>query len=139
HLVMAFKKVFHLVFPVTLFLFSNIIAFSQQHFILFSHLSTADGLSSPVVTDILQDRSGFLWIATNNGLNRYDGRSFETFRHQADEHSLIHASVLSICEDTAGRIWAGTSHGMSRFDGDTKTFQRFLLKPIVDNEELTNR
>lgn len=135
---MAFKHIFQLVSTVALFFLSETIAFSQQQFILFSHLSTADGLSSPVVTDILQDRSGFLWIATNNGLNRYDGRSFETFRHQADEHSLIHASVLSICEDTAGRIWAGTSHGMSRFDGGTKTFQRFLLKPIVDNEELTN-
>src|SRR5438046_643202 len=119
HSVMAFKHIFHLVSSVTLFFLSETIAFSQQQFILFSHLSTADGLSSPVVTDILQDRNGFLWIATNDGLNRYDARSFEAFRHQADEHSLIHASVLSICEDTTGRIWAGTSHGMSRFDPQT--------------------
>lgn len=125
--------------PVWLILISHQ-AKSQQQYLLFHHLSTPDGLSSPIVNDIIQDHEGFIWIATNEGLNRYDGKNFEIFRPQkSDEHSLIHSSVRSVCVDTSDQIWAGTSKGISRFNKKTKSFSRFLLAGEKTGDEFANR
>ena len=47
----------------------------------FTHLTTNDGLSQGYVVDILQDRRGFMWFATRDGLNRYDGYTFVVYKH----------------------------------------------------------
>lgn len=113
---------------------------SQQQYLLFRHLSTSDGLSSPIVSDITQDHEGFIWIATNEGLNRYDGKSFEVFRPQkSDEHSLIRSTVYTVCIDSSDHVWAGTSRGISRFNKQTKSFTRFLLAGEKAGDELVNR
>ena len=80
----------------------------------FERLSIEEGLSQSVVNDILQDSTGFLWLATQSGLNRWDGYGFEIYRHDdADPGSLPHDWVLTLLEDRAatGRLRARRGSG----------------------------
>lgn len=79
---------------------------------VFDHFSLQEGLSQSVVTDVTQDHMGFLWIGTQDGLNRYDGFEFEVFRHaSADTQSLPANYVQTMICDRAGRLWVGTLAG----------------------------
>jgi ligand-binding sensor domain-containing protein len=61
---------------------------------------------------IVQDRKGFLWFATQDGLNRYDGYSFKVFRHNPDDrHSISDNSINTLTIDSAGVLWIGTLGG----------------------------
>ncbi|MES1220724.1 MAG: two-component regulator propeller domain-containing protein, partial [Bacteroidota bacterium] len=94
----------------------------------FQNLTINDGLSQGMVNQILQDRYGFMWFATKDGLNRYDGYHFKTYRHDADDtSSLTDSYVQSLLEDSHGRIWAGTSSGnVDFFDHATGKFQHII-------------
>ena len=89
----------------------------------FLHLTINEGLSQNVVNAILQDRRGFMWFGTEDGLDRYDGYTFRTFSKNPDDpHSLCDDNVRTLCQDRAGRIWAGTANGVSVFDPVTEQF-----------------
>ena len=73
---------------------------AQVPAVRFEHLSVEDGLSHSAVLDITQDRYGFLWFATANGLSRYDGYGFVLFRHDpADPESLSGSYATKVLED----------------------------------------
>ncbi len=89
-----------------------------------------DGLSHNTVTALLQDREGFLWIGTSDGLNRYDGYDFVVYRHDRfDSTSLSNNVVKALLEDQAGTLWVGTDGGLDRFDRRTGRFIRYSLRP----------
>ncbi len=99
----------------------------------FQHLSIEDGLSQGMVGSIIQDRSGFMWFATKDGLNRYDGYSFKVFRHDAqDSSSLRDNHVLEVFEDHTGLIWLGTNSGVDVFDPATEIFHHFPSGPMQE-------
>jgi ligand-binding sensor domain-containing protein/two-component sensor histidine kinase len=77
-----------------------------------------------MVIRIFQDRYGFMWFATLDGLNRYDGYRFTVYRHDAqDQSSITESFVQAIFEDSKGRLWIGTaSGGLDLFDRETETF-----------------
>lgn len=93
---------------------------------IFHSLSLKDGLSQSTVNDVLQDSRGFLWFATENGLNRYDGRSIRRFmRDQSNPHALPSDFIWSIAEDAAGDLWLATEGaGLVRWRRDTGHFSR---------------
>ncbi|MCP5048519.1 MAG: response regulator [bacterium] len=99
--------------------------------ITFRHLSMEDGLSQGTVRDIIQDRRGFMWFGTQNGLNRYDGYEFTVYKYSPGEPgSLSNNFIHSLCEDRRGMIWIGTKNGgLNRFDPATLKFTRFLHEP----------
>jgi len=73
--------------------------------IRFEHISLDQGLSHSTVTCIIQDSMGFLWVGTQDGLNKYDGYGFKVYRHDAgNPESLSSNFVLSLHEDTSGNI-----------------------------------
>ncbi|MDX1913615.1 MAG: two-component regulator propeller domain-containing protein [Saprospiraceae bacterium] len=84
---------------------------------LFENLGAAEGLSQGMIFDMLQDQKGFIWLATKDGLNRYDGYSFRVFQNDPfDPFSLSDNEVQTLLEDKLGRIWAGTAaNGVSVF------------------------
>jgi len=86
--------------------------------IVFENITTAQGLSQNTVTSILQDKKGFLWFGTRDGLNRYDGYGFRIYRHTpGDPNSLVDNIVLALLEDRDGKLWIGTEGGgISVFD-----------------------
>ncbi len=75
--------------------------------------TTADGLASDMITDITQDDQGFLWVATEEGVSRFDG---VTFRSYGMRDGLPYPGVDSIREDAVKRLWAGTRGGLCWFD-----------------------
>ena len=99
-------------------------AFGVGRNIRFEHLSTNDGMSHASVMDILQDHHGFMWFATQEGLNRFDGYDFVIYEHDyRDATSLADDWVWSLCLDDDNNIWIGTNNGgLNYFDQNTKSF-----------------
>ncbi len=96
----------------------------------FSHLTVDDGLSQATVHDILQDKQGFMWLATQRGLNRYDGRRITVYKSiPFDTTSLEGDWVVTLLEGRDGRIWVGTMDGLFAFDPTTEHFVRFGHDP----------
>jgi ligand-binding sensor domain-containing protein/signal transduction histidine kinase len=100
----------------------------------FSHLTTNDGLSQGYVTAILQDRRGFMWFATRDGLNRYDGNTFVVYKNNPnDPTSLSSNFIQALSEDDHGDLWIATNTGVNRFDPTTEHFARYLHDPNNPN------
>lgn len=85
---------------------------------IFNRITTENGLSSAQVTDILQDKKGYIWIGTTEGLNRYDGYSFRLFQQDPDNIRSIQSNYIQkLFEDKSGRIWIFlSSGGISYYD-----------------------
>ena len=102
----------------------------------FDHLSTEDGLSYPEVYHIIQDDQGFIWLATAEGLNRYDGYEFKVYKHdQSDLTSLSrnHVEVIEQDNQDPNIFWVATHNGLNKFDRRTETFTRYLPNPEDPN------
>ncbi|MBN2369707.1 MAG: PAS domain-containing protein [Vicinamibacteria bacterium] len=101
--------------------------------IKFGHLTADDGLSRNWVQCVLKDTRGFLWIGTQNGLNRYDGRKFTIYRHSpGDPHSLPSSVIGGLYEDRRGRLWIGSGWGrggLALYDRDMDRFIRVPYGP----------
>lgn len=111
-----------------IFFFASIQAKSQHYH--FSPLTVENGLSEGHVFDILQCRDGFLWIATRDGLNRFDGYNFKVFQQQNDQvHGISSNYVYTIFEDQEGILWLGTRNGLNRFDPKTEHFKAYTHDP----------
>jgi len=105
----------------------------------FQHLSLEQGLSQSHVNAILQDRHGFLWLATQDGLNRYDGYRFRVFKHDAqDPASLSDNTVWALFEDRQGTLWVATDGGgLDQWNAATESFVHFRHDP-KDAKSLSN-
>ncbi|MBP1466441.1 hypothetical protein EYB53_012070 [Candidatus Chloroploca sp. M-50] len=97
----------------------------------FEHLTIDDGLSQNAGLALLQDRQGYLWIGTQDGLNRYNGYTLTHFKHDPDDPaSLSHNSIIALYEDRDGLLWIGTwGGGLNRFDPATQQFTRYAPDP----------
>jgi len=93
-------------------------AAAQPSHINFTSLTSRDGLLSNSVNAILKDRYGLMWIATDDGLNKFDGTNFTVYRHQAGDSSSLRANeILALYEDPGGNLWVGSSGGaISQYD-----------------------
>ena len=109
-------------------LFIQINSFGQNK-VNFERYSVKDGLSSSVVNSICQDRYGFLWIATENGLNRFDGYKFKVYKHDPnDSTSLPGDNIISVMEDHEGNIWVAGYEVLAKLDRSTDHFIRFTIE-----------
>ncbi len=108
--------------------------YSQK--IHFERISTNEGLSNNLIYDIIQDSSGFLWIATDDGLNRYDGYEFKVFRNDPnDKNSLSDNSVWSLAVDKSGKLWIGTKTGwLNCYDPLTEKFSKWYIASEITKE-----
>lgn len=94
----------------------------------FTSLSVENGLSQQTVNAIFQDKDGYMWFATRNGLNRYDGYEFKVFRkNYHDKHSLCGNEIQCITQDSAKDLWIGTIEGINRIDYETGEIHRYIL------------
>jgi ligand-binding sensor domain-containing protein/class 3 adenylate cyclase len=112
----------------------NAMSGRQDNDIVFHRLNTEQGLSQSNVYAIAQDRIGFMWIATADGLSRYDGSTFKVFRRiPGDKTTLSDNFITALLEDrpsAAGTLWVGTRDGgLNRFDNASGTFTAFKNNP----------
>lgn len=108
---------------------SSLLLKSQDNF-QFTHLTVNDGLSQSQAYSILQDSHGYLWIGTQDGLNRFDGYELKVYKNDPfDSTTLTHNWVWSIEEDNDQNLWIGTFQGLCKYDRRTDRFQQFYHDP----------
>ncbi len=110
----------------TIFITCWVFVANAQNPPAYESISTAQGLSQGMIFDLLQDTEGFIWVATKNGLNRYDGYSFKIYANDPyNPHSLSSNTIVKLFEDSKGRIWVGTENaGLNVYDKQSGKFYR---------------
>ena len=110
-----------------------------SRYLRFGRLASEDGLSSNQTYNIVQDNHGFMWFATADGLNRYDGASVKVYRHNPDDpSSLGHNFIRSLVVDQSGVLWIGTwGGGLNQYDREKDAFIRYQHDPD-DPSSLSN-
>jgi signal transduction histidine kinase/ligand-binding sensor domain-containing protein/CheY-like chemotaxis protein len=117
---------------VFLSLFCSLLMFgygtAEGQVLRFKRLTAEQGLSQSSVNCFLEDSRGYMWIGTEDGLNRYDGYEFSVFKNEpGNSNSLPDNSISAIVEDFKGNLWIGTRHeGLVKYDPVTKKFIRYL-------------
>ena len=105
-------------------------AFTQTPPIQFQHFSVEQGLSNNQVSAFIQDKNGFIWIATQDGLNRFDGYKVDIYRNErGNKNSLPSNRVRCLFTDSRGTVWIGTSNGLTYYDDHTNSFRSFFQDP----------
>jgi ligand-binding sensor domain-containing protein/class 3 adenylate cyclase/HD superfamily phosphodiesterase len=108
--------------------------FSQNNSIRFTNLTLRDGLSQSTVNYILQDKSGFMWFCTQDGLNKYDGNSFKVYKHDPeDSTSLADNFINTLFEDAKGNLWIGAENGLNLLPKNSEKFKSFSTKDGLEN------
>ncbi|MEM6726767.1 MAG: two-component regulator propeller domain-containing protein, partial [Bacteroidota bacterium] len=94
-----------------------------------------EGLGNGVISDIIQDHTGFIWIATYNGLFRFDGAQFRSFTHDPDDPTtLSHNQIRAMVVDSTNRIWIATDGGgLSMFDPEKEKFRSWIVEPNFES------
>lgn len=101
---------------------------AERNGLRFYHLGQEDGLSHSTVFSINQDRKGYMWFATSDGLNKFNGYNFTVYRHAyGDSTSIASNTSRCIMVDGSGRIWVGTSEGLSLYDSDKERFVNYYI------------
>ncbi len=111
-------------------LLSNINVTAQYNIHRIEKLDIEEGLSQGTIKDIFQDSRGYIWIATQDGLNRYNGYDITIFRHSGiDINSISNNNILCITEDHEGNLWIGTNGGgLNKFNRMKESFEHFNLQ-----------
>lgn len=116
--------IFAFAFHIQCFAISSI----NEKVISFETFSNADGLSNNNIQCIYHDSKGFLWIGTNSGLNRYDGKNFLIFRNDPQNpNSLSSNCIHGICEDTDKNIWVATGYGINIISSENYECRQFNI------------
>ena len=103
----------------------------------FKNITIEDGLSQSTVETIYQDSKGYIWIGTDDGLNRYNGYEFKHYKHDKyDKNSIANNYIVDIIEDKNGYIWVSTIGGLSRINPDKDEIKNYYSKE--DSGNLSN-
>lgn len=124
----VFVKTFYTVFLIILFT----LRINSQS-VRFYHYTTDDGLSHGNIKSILQDKSGFMWFGTEDGLNKFDGYNFTIYQNNPlDSTSISNNNINTIIQDKDGLIWIGTNWGLNSYNPITNKFTQYLHNSKVD-------
>lgn len=125
---------------ITIFIISAILIFDVAYAplaktdFLFKNISIEEGLSQATVETIIQDNKGYIWLGTNDGLNRYNGYSFKVYRKEKDKNRGISNNyIMKIAEDKDGNIWAATLDGMNKINNEKNTIEKYYENPNEGN------
>ena len=95
-----------------LYLISGAHLKAQKHLIQFENITIDNGLAQSTITDLLQDKNGFMWFATAEGLHRFDGYSFKIYKtEQGNTYSLSDNYLTALAQDKFGNIYIGANNG----------------------------
>lgn len=103
----------------------------------FKHYKSENGLSHNTVLSSLQDKTGFLWFGTKDGLNRFDGYTFKIFRNDPDNIKSLGSNFIECLHEFNGELWVGTDNGLYKYNEKSEDFSLLggtLNKPILDIE-----
>lgn len=131
-----------------LFLFSAVVCSSQSvaqtlpldyQLPLAKNYSVENGLSQVTVMDITQDKDGYIWLATQSGIDRFDGYDFIHYGQSDDQTEGLSSSFVYAIEvdPTTGDLWVGTLNGLNVMRAKTRRFEQFTLPNEIDDNDKT--
>ncbi|MES2516681.1 MAG: response regulator [Bacteroidota bacterium] len=127
-------------YPFIIFYLVIFPAFAQEKH--WQELTIADGLSQGMIYDLKQDSHGFMWVATRDGLNRYDGHNFKIFTHDPyNDFSISGNTCTALLIDSKERLWVVTeAEGLNLYDNKTQRFYKInvKVKSKVGNVNMTS-
>ena len=94
-------------------------SYAQLGNITFNNINIEQGISQSTIEVIFQDSKGYIWLGTNDGLNRYNGYEFKIYNYEEDQNSISHNGITDISEDKYGNIWVGTVQGVNKINTNT--------------------
>ena len=100
-------------------------SYAQLGNITFNNINIEQGISQSTAKVIFQDSKGYIWIGTNDGLNRYNGYEYKIYNYEEGKNSISHNDITDITEDENGYIWVGTVQGMNRINTETGEIQNY--------------
>ncbi|MDY0081876.1 MAG: two-component regulator propeller domain-containing protein [Ignavibacteriaceae bacterium] len=132
-MILLIRKIFFYVWILLLLLFGNK-NFAQS--ISFGQISAQKELSNRFVNCLIQDRTGFIWFGTDDGLNRFDGYEIKVHRNNPEDAFSISENIIwALCEDHSGNLWIGTkSGGLNKYDYRTNKFQHWNLESVKSDK-----
>ncbi|HCV42690.1 MAG TPA: histidine kinase [Bacteroidetes bacterium] len=129
----AYVRTMRRLFLFSLFCFASCSStlLAQRMEMEFRRLSLKEGLSQSVVNAIVRDNQGYMWFATQDGLNRYDGYAFKVYRHDlADSTSLPDNFIWRLLRSRKGELWIGTfKGGLGRYNPASDNFSSYQNDP----------
>ena len=100
----------------------------------FTHYTTKDGLADGSIRSIIQDSTGFLWLASDNGLSRFDGRTFKIYRYDPlDTNSLRENKIWNLFIDSKKRVWVLTYNWLYLYHPDGEWFEHFSIHGLAND------
>jgi ligand-binding sensor domain-containing protein len=106
----------------------------QQDAMVFKNLTTNMGLSHGDIISICQDHTGYMWIGTGDGLNKYDGIEFTVYKfNKKDSTTLNNSYINSVYEDRQNNLWIGTSSGLCKYNRERDNFERINYNDNYNN------
>ena len=104
--------------------FVTILAWAQS-----GHFYTSEKLSSNQITNICQDKVGYIWVGTEYGLNKYDGYRFTNYIHETNNPTTLSSNIISsLFVDSYGNLWVGTQKGLDLYDNVNDEFVHIKLE-----------
>ncbi|MEO8109161.1 MAG: two-component regulator propeller domain-containing protein [Ginsengibacter sp.] len=132
-------SVFKQIICAGIFLFSLCIASFAQQQAYFNNLTEKDGLSNNRVTCFYKDKTGYMWIGTESGLNLYNGNSWKIYKPSLHQKNYLSSSFITdIEEDAKGSIWVCTRKGLNRIDMAADTTEVFLPDDSTNSTAIPN-
>ena len=111
----------------------------QQRDLIFENITSRQGLADINITAIIQDKEGFIWIGSEDGLTKYDGYNCKIYRHQNNNpYSVSDNEIHALCIDNDGTLWVGTRNGLSRYDAQYDRFENFFHEANNTNSISSN-
>lgn len=96
--------------------FSGFKSYADLNNINFNNIYIEPGISQSTIECIFQDSKGYIWIGTNDGLNRYNGYEFKVYKNEENKNSISGNVITDVAEDNKGNIWVGTVGGINKID-----------------------
>lgn len=107
---------------------SHYFTYAQKNNFSFDHLGLREGLSQSYVNCVIQDKQGFMWFGTQDGLNKFDGYHFKVFKNNPKEPNTISNNYIhALAIDESGNLWIATDNGLNKFDPVTEQFSLYQL------------
>jgi serine phosphatase RsbU (regulator of sigma subunit)/ligand-binding sensor domain-containing protein len=126
------NKSYRIILLIILLSFINLFA---QKEISFDRISLLEGLSNPTILKVMQDQFGYIWIGTNDGLNKYDGYQFSIYREDNEvPNSLKGSIILDILEDKTGNLWIATDKALNLYNRDLDNFESFQIDSTSEQQ-----
>ncbi len=129
---MARKKLYFL-FTIVLsaLLSQQVLVVGQTNKIYFNHHTVENGLSQSSVLSITQDKTGFMWFGTKDGLNKFNTQTFEVFKHKENDSTSLSSSqnINALLTDHKGNLWVGTQKGLNLYIPESNSFKHFFNQP----------